>query len=218
MYIISHNSPLSLIGKRNSKASTASLNTNSRIVMNATVGGSPRSMLPVLRNSRFSPTTTSAGRLFDGVAALVLGVEQSEFEGQAAMLLEAASDWSAPGQYHLTSTDTPTRQLDWRPLVSRILCDRSAGVSPGTMAIRFHRSLADAIVRFCQRLAPLPVVLGGGVFQNRILVELLAERFASADQPIGLPGMIPANDGGLAAGQLAAAAALAARRRTQPCA
>lgn len=54
-------------------------------------------------------------------------------------------------------------------------------------------------------MPPLPVVLGGGVFQNRCLVELLVEEFEQNEQPLGLPGMIPPNDGGLAAGQLAIA-------------
>jgi hydrogenase maturation protein HypF len=168
--------------------------------------GDARSLLPVLRSPRLSPTTTSAGRLFDGVAALVLGVEQCEFEGQAAMWLEAACDLSAHGQYDILVDGGRPQQLDWRPLVRQVLCERSAGVSPAAMAMRFHRGLADAIFRFCRIHSPLPVVLGGGVFQNRVLVERLAEQFAETRQPLGLPGLIPPNDGGLAAGQLAIAA------------
>lgn len=180
--------------------------------------GDAKSLQPVLRSRRLSPTTTSAGRLFDGVAAIVCGIEQCEFEGQAAMYLESACDLSAHGAYHMTITDGQTKQLDWRPLVRQILHDQAAGVTPGTMAMRFHRALADAILRFSREYSALPVVLGGGVFQNRILTELLIERFAKAGQLLGQPGMIPPNDGGLAAGQLAVAAALAQQRRTVSCA
>ncbi len=179
--------------------------------------GEAHSLLPVLRSPRLCPTTTSAGRLFDGVAALILGSERCEFEGQAAMLLEAACDLSQPGAYEFVITAGAPRQLDWRPLVQRILRDRTTGVPPACMATRIHRGLARAIFELCRCYAPLPVVLGGGVFQNRVLVELLAELFHAADQRVGLPGMIPPNDGGLAAGQLAVAATLARQGRTDPC-
>ena len=172
------------------------------------------SLLPVLQRSRLSPITTSVGRLFDGVAALVLGVERCAFEGEAAMLLESTCDLAATGQYEILSE---RRQLDWRPLIRQVLHDRAAGVSPGVMSMRFHRGLARVVFEFCRRFAPLPVVLGGGVFQNRVLVELVAEQLAATNQPLGLPGLIPPNDGGLAAGQLAIAAALAQRRRTGSC-
>jgi hydrogenase maturation protein HypF len=76
------------------------------------------------------------------------------------------------------------------------------------MAMRFHRTLAAAISRLARLRLNLPVVLGGGVFQNRLLVELAAERLADHPQPVALPGLIPPNDGGLAAGQLAIAASL----------
>jgi hydrogenase maturation protein HypF len=112
----------------------------------------------------------------------------------------------------------PMKELDWRPLVRQVLRDRAAGVSPGAMAMRFHRGLAAAIFQACRAYPTLPVVLGGGVFQNRVLVELLAEHFSASDQLRGLPGTIPPNDGGLAAGQLAVAAALVRQRRIATCA
>lgn len=192
-------------------------------------------LLPVLASARLNLWTSSAGRLFDGVAALVLGVEKSQFEGQAAMLLEYSAleddEWKdylaealvAPvrdrgGSWHgslakalkpyrIAITDGTPRQLDWRPLISDILHDIGRGVAPARMALRFHAAVADAIFRFCQRYAELPVVLSGGVFQNRLLIRLLFEHFQTRGQLVGLPGVIPVNDGGLAAGQLAIAAA-----------
>ncbi|MCA9006254.1 MAG: hypothetical protein KDA70_13370, partial [Planctomycetaceae bacterium] len=82
-----------------------------------------------------------------------------------------------------------------------------AGVSPGVIAMRFHRGLARGTAQLCRQYSDLPVVLGGGVFQNRCLVELLVEELKLNGQPVGLPGRIPPNDGGLAAGQLAVAIA-----------
>ena len=174
-------------------------------------------MLPLLEKPSLISTTTSAGRLFDGIAAIVLGVEQCQFEGQAAMLLESACDLDASGQYEIVILDTEPKQLDWRPLVRQVLFDLDNGVAHGTMAMRFHRGLANAIVKFCSSYPELPVVPGGGVFQNRVLVELVAEGFSTTNQMVGLPGLIPPNDGGLAVGQLAIAAALSKQRRTNLC-
>ena len=166
-------------------------------------------VLAILDRPKFSPPTTSAGRLFDAAAALILGLQQADFEGQPAMLLEACADRGAAGEYSFPLQSGSNIELDWRPLVTELLRDRSAGIDPPTMAMRFHRTLARAIVRVCQLRPELPVVLAGGVFQNRLLTELVLELLPpGADRSWGLPGTIPPNDGGLAAGQLAVAAAL----------
>lgn len=176
-----------------------------------------RPVLQIFRSDHLSPLTTSVGRLFDGVAALVLGVTHSEYEGQAAMLLEASCDLSEAGSYEIPLLQETPFQLDWRPCITAILRDREAGVSPGVMAMRFHRGLARGTARLCQEFSFLPVVLGGGVFQNRCLVELLAEELSQKNQPLGLPGKIPPNDGGLAAGQLAVAIARSKQKGAAPC-
>jgi hydrogenase maturation protein HypF len=165
------------------------------------------SVLAIRNNTRFSPITSSAGRLFDAVAALVLSIDTTDFEGQAAMWLESACDPAAEGAYDFPQREARLAELDWRPMICQLLDDRAAGVSPGTMAMRFHRALAAATVTFVRQYAPLPVVLAGGTFQNRVLTELIAEGMSDGNQLLGLPGLIPPNDGGLAAGQLAVACA-----------
>ena len=167
----------------------------------------------IAENVRLSPRTTSAGRLFDGIAALVLGVTHAAFDGQAAMLLEAASDRGAEGQYDFPLRDCEITgddrafELDWRLLLAGILSDCHQGVAPATIAMRFHRALARGIIDVWSRRPDLPLVLTGGVFQNRLLTETIVEMFPGDPQQLGLPGMIPPNDGGLAAGQLAIAIA-----------
>ncbi|MDB5339356.1 MAG: hypF [Planctomycetaceae bacterium] len=155
---------------------------------------------PLLDHPRLALQTSSAGRLFDGVASMVLGIEVADFEGRPAQMLEAISDHSETRGYSM-----PLRgdEVDWRPMVRELLLDRAQGVHPAAMAMRFHRGLATAIAAVCGQFADLPIVLGGGVFQNRLLVELVAEELRGHPQPVGLPGLIPSNDGGLAAGQLA---------------
>jgi hydrogenase maturation protein HypF len=172
-----------------------------------------RQVLQVSR-SRMAAVTSSLGRLFDVAACLALGLTRVSFEGEAAMRLEAACDPSADGEYAWNIEPGGPVQLDWRPALQELLEDRKRSVAPGVMAERFHRGVASTMIDVVCRLSQTseipprtPVVLSGGVFQNRRLVELLVERWPAECGPLGLPGGIPPNDGGLAAGQLAIALA-----------
>jgi hydrogenase maturation protein HypF len=167
-------------------------------------------------NARLSPRTTSAGRLFDAIAAIVLRVTHAQFDGQPAMLLEAAADRNAAGQYELPlqnydADSARSMELDWRPLVAGVLADTIRGLSPSNIAMRVHRALAAGIVAVWRQRPDLPLVLSGGVFQNRLLTETIVEMFPGDSRGLGLPGLIPPNDGGLAAGQLAIAIARSMR-------
>ena len=155
--------------------------------------------------------TSSVGRLFDAVAVLVLGAQRDVsvavgYEGQFAACLEAVVDLSETGWYDLplqAFRDAAGRwEWDWRPLVRQLLQDRTAGATAGQMAMRFHRGLARGIAALGRHAGVEAVTLAGGVFQNRRLVELVATELAGDGIEVGLPGELPVNDGGLAAGQL----------------
>lgn len=152
---------------------------------------------------KFSPQSTSIGRLFDAVAAMVLKISRSEFEGQPAMLLESLCERRS-STIDFVDTDQDGH-LDWRPLVRRVWHELMSDVPPSLIAEMFHHSLARFAVATTRRHPALPIVLSGGVFQNRVLVESLVEQLGPDADRIGVPGMIPPNDGGLAAGQLAVA-------------
>ena len=156
----------------------------------------------LLAFQRLSTVTSSAGRIFDAVACLVCGVTDNAFEGDAPMRLEAACAATADGAYELGIDGTLPLQIDWRPLVRQIVQDRQDQVPPSVMAWRFHRAVADVIIRLAGRYDNLPVVLSGGVFQNRVLVELITQGWQRRPTELGLPHRIPVNDGGLAVGQL----------------
>ncbi|REJ92467.1 MAG: carbamoyltransferase HypF [Planctomycetota bacterium] len=157
-----------------------------------------------LARQRVGPLCSSVGRLFDGVAAIILGIGEALFEGEPAMRLEAACDPGEAGAYDLPIDDSADLfQLDWRPLIRELCKDRQRNAPAGRMAMKFHRGLTAAVESIVGKYADVPVVLGGGCFQNRVLTELTAERLGVRTQPVGLPGIIPPNDGGLAAGQLA---------------
>ncbi|MCB9133553.1 MAG: carbamoyltransferase HypF [Anaerolineales bacterium] len=158
-----------------------------------------------------APITTSAGRLFDGVAALIGLHQQVTFEGQAAMALEFAADARENSAYNIhlaaSASQPSTLTLDWQPMVEEILSDLRRGVSSGMMAARFHNALVRAIVATAQEIGEERVALTGGCFQNRLLVERTARRLRTAGFEVLLHRQVPPNDGGISLGQIAVAAA-----------
>ena len=147
-----------------------------------------------------APVTSSAGRLFDAVAALCgLRLEVS-YEGQAAVELEAACDLSEPGAYAMPG-------LDAREAVAAVVGDVARGVDAGAIAMRFHRGLAIATAEACAATGERLAVLSGGVFQNRVLLALTEDELTRRGLRVLVPERLPPNDGGIAYGQAAVAAA-----------
>jgi hydrogenase maturation protein HypF len=150
-----------------------------------------------------APRTTSAGRLFDAVAALVELRDRSTFEGQAAMELEmAAEDVPARDAYPVAvRTGGDPWIVDWEPLVRAVLLDRTRGAPISRVSGRFHAGLAAAAVEVA-RLAGVPrVVLTGGCFQNRRLARDVRASLERAGFDVFSPSAYPPNDGGIALGQ-----------------
>jgi len=156
-----------------------------------------------------SPVTTSMGRLFDAVAALCGIRAEVNYEGQAAVELEAAADPAIAGAYPLPGGG----RLDARETLTAILADLGAGVPVSEVAAKFHNAVAEATARACAELARAErielAVLSGGVFQNRLLLERTAAALAGAGLRVLTPRLLPPNDGGIAFGQAAVAAASA---------
>jgi hydrogenase maturation protein HypF len=153
-----------------------------------------------------TPRTSSAGRLFDAVAAL-LGVRQvCGFEGQAAMELEYAVREPIAGQsYPFELRETPeVLVLDWGPMIRAIVAESAPA---GSIAAAFHNTLAEMIVAVAQRVGEPRVVLSGGCFQNRCLTELVVGHLQQAGFRAYWHQRIPPNDGGIALGQVIGAAA-----------
>lgn len=163
-----------------------------------------RSMLSKRINT---PLTSSVGRLFDGVASLLDIRQKINFEGQAAMMLQFAAEGKrVDGSYGIELNESgDLLLLDWRPLLEQILTDIERQEAVGVISARFHGALADAIVRVTQRTGLKTVVLTGGCFQNRYLLEMSISRLQQAGFRAYWHHSIPTNDGGLAIGQLAAA-------------
>jgi len=166
----------------------------------------------LVRTGTAAPETTSAGRLFDAVAALCGLRAAVTYEGQAAVELEAACALEELGAYPLPVVETAGRLvLDARATIAAIVADLRAGAGVSRVAARFHRALADATAEACTAAADRrgidTVVLSGGVFQNRVLLERTSAQLADTGLRVLVPERLPANDGGIAFGQAAVAAA-----------
>ena len=161
-----------------------------------------RVLYTMLRSRLNAPATTSMGRLFDGVAALLGLCQQTSFEGQAAMALEFAIE-ASEGRY---AFGFKNGIVDWEPMLRSILDDLRLGRRTGEIAAKFHNTLAELIVALAWRVDQAKVVLTGGCFQNRYLTERTIERLRSEGFEPYWHQQVPPNDGGIALGQVIAAA------------
>lgn len=185
-----------------------------------------RLLLQAMRQGINAPLTTSLGRLFDAVAALLGFPGPVQYEGQAAAELEAAlwRERRSLGQqagYHFVVDDTG---IDPAPLWPQILADLASGQSTGAIAWRFHRGLASALVDLTERLAdrhpalaPRTIALTGGVFQNAYLLRAIRAQLGRRGWRVLSHERLPPNDGSSAIGQAAIAAA-GLRGSTSACA
>ena len=190
-------------------------------------------------------TSTSAGRLFDGVSA-ILGIRRaSTFEGEASTALEfAAEAWRAqeiqkknvdirvkslkmwmtekkdiPENPGTSASSTEERKfvLNTGDIVAHLVQEKLAGEDSGKLAYEFHRALAEQILAACeaaeQETGIKKVALSGGVFQNRLLLELVDDGLAEKGFEVLKHSLIPPNDGGIALGQAAYGMAYVQRHR-----
>ncbi|CAN5261109.1 carbamoyltransferase HypF [soil metagenome] len=158
-----------------------------------------------------APETTSVGRLFDAVAALLGVVTSVSYEGQAAVELEAVARSADPSSVPDYPFGRDGTSLDPAPLLAALLADRACGVEVAQMAAGFHRSLAVASTGLAVDLASHvgvdTVALSGGVFVNGLLSDLLADRLSAAGLRVLQHQALPPNDGSISLGQAAVAAA-----------
>lgn len=166
-----------------------------------------RPLLSMLHRQVNCPRTSSMGRLFDGVAALIGVRARSGYEGQAAMELEFAAEGVVEASaYSIPLTHGEPAVADWEPLLRAVLRDRARGVPASAISARFHNALA-ALAESMAALAGVPrVVLSGGCFQNVRLLAALRERLSARGFQVFTPRSYPPNDGGLSLGQLYVAA------------
>jgi hydrogenase maturation protein HypF len=164
-------------------------------------------LLTMLQRGINSPLSSSCGRLFDAVAALIGQRSSVTYEGQAAIELEALAERSGPaGEYPFAIfTESNGVMLDFRLTIGAILRDMEDGEASTVIARRFHDTLATATVDCCATIRRDSgvdrVVLSGGVFQNKLLTERVHDLLTSQGFTVFTHRLVPPNDGGLALGQ-----------------
>lgn len=186
--------------------------------------GAGRGVLSHLLATRLrSPLASSVGRLFDGIAALLDLRQIAGFEGQAAMELEFALHGTmtedayefavtapegrpAPAGPPPCSAEDAPAVVDWRPVVRDVLQDIAAGAEAATISARFHNALVQAILDVARSADIEAVALSGGCFQNAYLAERAVTLLRAEGFRPYWHQRVPPNDGGIALGQVIAAA------------
>lgn len=149
--------------------------------------------------------TSAAGRLLEGLASIVIGLDYNSFEGQVAMRFEqVATAADEPYEFDLTEIEG-TVTIDPAGVIRRVVEDLGLGVQPGIISTRVHVALADVNLEVARRVrdayGTTVVALTGGVFQNKLVLEATARRLRDAGFTVLRHGQVPANDGGISLGQ-----------------
>jgi hydrogenase maturation protein HypF len=163
-----------------------------------------------------APLTSSAGRLFDAVAALLGVRDEITYEGQAAIELEQLADPGETGTYRAGIESAPVEAgepflVRGQDLVAAAVDDLAIGVPAERVAARFHNGVAalieDGCVLLREQHALSTVALSGGVFQNLLLLRRTAARLENSGFTVLTHSRVPCNDGGISLGQAVVAAA-----------
>ncbi len=159
--------------------------------------------------------TSSMGRLFDAVSAMVLSRNLVTYEGQAAAELEHLADGHLTSRYEYASTERDgVIIIDNRPVIRGLVKDIERRVSPSIMSAKFHNTVvrysADTCLVLSERTGIKKIVLSGGCFQNRYLTENLISLLEKSGLECYYHTRVPCNDGGIALGQ-----ALSANERSK---
>jgi hydrogenase maturation protein HypF len=159
-----------------------------------------------------APLTSSCGRLFDAVAALLGICKTCSYEGQAAVRLERLTKPDLHERYSFAlEQDKQPCLLSFAPAFAEIIADLKKRTDPAVIATRFHNAVSAAIVAVCEELRQQrglnAVALSGGVFQNAFLLKRACAGLREKDFAVFCHQAVPPNDGGLSLGQAAVALA-----------
>jgi hydrogenase maturation protein HypF len=169
-------------------------------------------LLQWMRRGKVGPLTSSCGRLFDAVAALVLGRHVVDYEAQAAIELEGVAVEGDCGSYPV---EIAGGQGGWvvepGSMLLRLLEERRQGVEAGILSARFHAWMAGSFAETARRVRAAArmetVCLSGGSMHNRLLTRLLRHNLEAMGFRVLLQSKVSPGDGGLSYGQAAVAAA-----------
>lgn len=170
-------------------------------------------ILHMIDNRINSPLTSSSGRLFDAVSAILNVCTHSDFHAQAPMQLESILDEGCNESYPFNVND----DIEFDNMIEAIVKDVVNGVDKSIISAKFHNTFISVIFatvkKISQKSGIEKVVLSGGTFQNRYILDSIENKLINSNYKVYIPEAIPANDGGIALGQLV----IAAKRRNLKC-
>jgi hydrogenase maturation protein HypF len=161
-------------------------------------------VLNMLSKKINSPITSSAGRLFDAVSSLLGICDRTNYEGQAAMMLEFTADLNERGYYTFEIKESEKIIIDWQPIIISIINDLRKDINSSVISTKFHNTLATVILEVVKKSGMSKVVLSGGCFQNALLTERTISLLQENNYKVYWHQRIPSNDGGISLGQIAA--------------
>lgn len=148
------------------------------------------------------PITSSAGRLFDAVSALIGVKNSSAFEGQAAMMLEFSAATSVEeNSYTFDIHKKELYEIDWQLMIEEIMDDVRNNILQKIIAKKFHNTMVQIIIKIAQLVSEQKVVMSGGCFQNAILLEGTIKLLENTGFKPYWHQRVPPNDGGISLGQ-----------------
>jgi hydrogenase maturation protein HypF len=166
-----------------------------------------RDRIAALLATRLPIRASGAGRWFDAIAA-ILGVAPTiSYDGQAAAQLEALAGAYDAAPFEISITDGAPFEIDLRPAIRELMSELRRDAPRAVLAARFHATMAHATRLACRRVDAATVVLTGGCFQNRRLVEQTTQLLEADRREVLVHRRVPPNDGGLSLGQVAIATA-----------
>ena len=169
-------------------------------------------MVEMIEKDVNAPKTSSLGRFFDGVAALVGLRRHVAFEGQAAMELEMVAESLDHDPYDYEWSSDEPRQMDPRAIIQGLVADIEKGVTASIVSGKFHATLLAMFTDLCvvirKETGLSQVALSGGCFQNRLLLSGLTRNLHNKGFQVLTHERVPANDGGIALGQAVIADAI----------
>ncbi len=164
-----------------------------------------------IENSIQCPNTSSMGRLFDAIAA-ILGIRNVvNYEAQGAIELEAIANLDRTDRYSFSFEDEPSKPLiiDPAPVINGVLQDMRRKIAISDISMKFHNAIVQVVVETCQmirsELGLSSVVLSGGVWQNMILLRKTIQSLQNGNFHVIWHHQVPTNDGGISLGQVAVA-------------
>ena len=159
----------------------------------------------MLMNNLNTPLCSSVGRLFDAVASIINVRQKVNFEGQAAMELEfLLDDIDSDDSYEMqiNKDENDVLIIDWSPMIKQIIRNNEKGISKDLISLKFHNALVNSIVETAKLIKEKIVILSGGCFQNKYLLEKSIMKLKESGFRVYWNKEVPANDGGISLGQI----------------